>query len=83
MRENRTSGSGQGAPGNRRSYCETGQSPFQRWCCYCLPSRCLAAFVRGFFEKPCCQQKEIMCPLHLGWLTARDRLSGINTENIR
>ena len=22
MRENRTSGSGQGAPGNRRSYCE-------------------------------------------------------------
>ena len=23
MRENRTSGSGQGAPGNRRSYCET------------------------------------------------------------
>ena len=26
MRENRTSGTVQGAPGNRRSYCETGRS---------------------------------------------------------
>ncbi len=28
MRENRTSGSVQGAPGNRRSYCETDLAPF-------------------------------------------------------
>ena len=31
MRENRTSGTVQGAPGNRRSYCETGLSPIYRF----------------------------------------------------